>query len=147
MTLGEKITFERKKLSLTQDALAQKMGVSNQAVSKWESDLSCPDIMLLPLLADTFCITIDELFGREKEVEAEVKSEIYKETSDEDKVYIKDLPWEDDNTLHVVLYKGHKLIKDEKKNEFIRSLSVLSAGKSLGGVRSATTSDKVQALR
>ena len=65
MTLGEKITFERKKLSLTQDALAQKMGVSNQAVSKWESDLSCPDIMLLPLLADTFGIAIDELFGRE----------------------------------------------------------------------------------
>ena len=123
MKLSEKITYERKRLGLTQDALAQKMGVSNQAVSKWESDLSCPDIMLLPLLADVFGITVDELFGREakaKEVikEVEVPSEIYKETSEENKVYIKDLPWEDDNTLHLVLYKGHQLIKDEKKNEF-----------------------------
>ena len=110
MKLSEKITYERKRLGLTQDALAQKMGVSNQAVSKWESDLSCPDIMLLPLLADVFGITVDELFGREakaKEVikEVEVPSEIYKETSEENKVYIKDLPWEDDNTLHLVLYK------------------------------------------
>ena len=64
MTIGSKIAFYRKKLGITQDALAQKLNVSNQAVSKWESDQCCPDISLLPLLADIFGTTIDALFVR-----------------------------------------------------------------------------------
>ena len=49
MIIGSKIAFNRKKLGITQDALAQKLEVSNQAVSKWESDQCSPDISLLPL--------------------------------------------------------------------------------------------------
>ncbi len=60
-SLGKRIQSERKKLSLTQEQLAEKMGVSGQAVSKWESDISCPDITLIPLLADLFGMTSDEL--------------------------------------------------------------------------------------
>lgn len=67
MTLGNRIAFYRKKLNITQEALARQLGVTNQAVSKWESDQCCPDVMLLPKLAEIFSITMDELFGREPE--------------------------------------------------------------------------------
>ena len=65
MTLGNRIGQYRRKLGLTQEALAKQLEVTNQAVSKWESDQCCPDITLLPKLAEIFGITIDELFGRE----------------------------------------------------------------------------------
>ena len=64
MSFADIIVRYRKELGLTQEALAQKLGVTNQAVSKWESGQSCPDIALLPALADLFGITIDALFGR-----------------------------------------------------------------------------------
>ena len=63
-TIGKRIMENRKRLGLTQDALAEKLGVTAQAVSKWENDLSCPDIATLPKLADIFHISVDELLGR-----------------------------------------------------------------------------------
>lgn len=65
MTLGKKIAELRKDKGMTQDGLAELLGVSSQAVSKWENDISCPDIMLLPHLSDIFQVTIDELFSKE----------------------------------------------------------------------------------
>ena len=62
-TLGKRIMENRKRLGWTQDRLAEQMGVSAQAVSKWENDQSCPDISLLPKLAELFGITVDELLG------------------------------------------------------------------------------------
>lgn len=67
-TLGKRIVLHRKRLSLTQDKLAEALGVTAQAVSKWENDLSCPDITMLPRLADLFGITVDELLGVAKAV-------------------------------------------------------------------------------
>jgi len=64
-TLGVRISENRKRKGITQDQLAEHMGVSSQAVSKWENDLSCPDITLLPQLADYFNISIDELLRGE----------------------------------------------------------------------------------
>ena len=64
-TLGKRISANRKRINLTQDQLAEKLGVTAQAVSKWENDQSCPDITTLPLLADIFGISTDELLGRE----------------------------------------------------------------------------------
>ena len=63
-TLGKRIVENRKRLGLTQDALAEQLGVTAQAVSKWENDQSCPDITMLPKLAEIFGITTDELLGR-----------------------------------------------------------------------------------
>ena len=63
-TLGKRIMAHRKQLGLTQDKLAEMLGVTPQAVSKWENDQSCPDITALPQLADIFGITTDELLGR-----------------------------------------------------------------------------------
>ena len=67
LSLGKKISELRKEKGITQEELADKLGVSPQAVSKWEHDLSCPDIMSLPDIADIFGITIDELFGKTKQ--------------------------------------------------------------------------------
>ena len=63
LKLNDTICFYRKKQGLTQEDLAQRLGVTNQSVSKWESAQCCPDISLLPKLADIFEISIDELFG------------------------------------------------------------------------------------
>lgn len=63
MTLGKRILYHRKRLGMTQDQLAVQMGVTAQAVSKWEHDLSCPDVTTLPRLAELFGITTDELLG------------------------------------------------------------------------------------
>ena len=75
-TIGKRIMQNRKRLGLTQDALAEKLGVTAQAVSKWENDQSCPDITMLPRLAAIFGTTTDALLGVEEPVrEAEVITE------------------------------------------------------------------------
>lgn len=61
LTLGRRIQALRREQSLTQEALAEHMGVSPQAVSKWENDLSCPDIMSLPRLTQLLHTTVDTL--------------------------------------------------------------------------------------
>ena len=62
MELGKKIRALRFKASLTQEQLAEKLGVAPQSVSKWENAAAMPDITILPLLAETFGVSIDELF-------------------------------------------------------------------------------------
>ena len=63
MTIGNRIRKYRQQNHLTQDALAKQLSVSPQAVSKWEQNVSAPDISLLPGLARCFSITTDELLG------------------------------------------------------------------------------------
>lgn len=58
--LSSNICALRKQHSLTQEALADKLGLTFQAVSKWENGLSSPDIQLLPELADIFGVSLDE---------------------------------------------------------------------------------------
>ena len=60
-TMGMMIASKRKELGLTQMELAEKMGVTDKAVSKWERDLSYPDISSLPKLAEIFGMSVDEL--------------------------------------------------------------------------------------
>ena len=59
--LGEKIKSLRKQKNISQEVFANFLGVSFQAVSKWERNLSCPDIDSLPRLAEIFDISVDEL--------------------------------------------------------------------------------------
>lgn len=65
MTIGEKIKALRKEKHITQEALGNHLKVTYQAVSKWETNDTMPDITLLPQIADYFHISIDMLFGRE----------------------------------------------------------------------------------
>ena len=68
-TIGNRIAKFRKGKNMTQEDLANRLGVSSQAVSKWENDASCPDISLLPQLCEVLGITADELLtGKNNEV-------------------------------------------------------------------------------
>lgn len=60
-TLGEMISTLRKEQGMTQAELAKKMNITDKAVSKWERDLSCPDINSLPKLAEIFHLSVDDL--------------------------------------------------------------------------------------
>lgn len=61
-SIGKTIQCLRKAKGVTQEKMAQQIGVSFQAISKWENDITLPDIMLLPVIADYFGVSIDELF-------------------------------------------------------------------------------------
>lgn len=69
MSIGKNIAKYRKKLGLTQEELGMKLGVTNQAVSKWESGVSMPDVMLLPEIATTLGISLEDIYGIAKEPE------------------------------------------------------------------------------
>lgn len=112
--MGARILRRRKEKGLTQEALANKLGVSNQAVSKWEGDVCCPDLQLLPLLADTLELSLDELFGRESMAKAAQKAE-----ADSQILPIAaELPWEDDDAIHAVLFQGHRLLQPKQGSLF-----------------------------
>ncbi len=66
MTMGQRIALLRKRKGLTQDKLAELVGVTPQAVSKWENDSSCPDINIIPKLAEIFGVSTDVLLGTEE---------------------------------------------------------------------------------
>ena len=71
-TLGTMIAELRKQHGMTQLELAEKMGVTDKAVSKWERDLSCPDINSIPNLAEILGVSVEELMQVKKEAEAPV---------------------------------------------------------------------------
>ena len=66
-TLGVMIAELRKQHGMTQLELAEKMGVTDKAVSKWERDLSCPDINSIPNLAEILGVSVEELMQIKKE--------------------------------------------------------------------------------
>lgn len=68
MTLGETIRTLRKNAGLSQEALAEKLGVSRQAVSKWENDNGMPETEKLIAMAKLFDTSLDDLIGEEKSV-------------------------------------------------------------------------------
>jgi transcriptional regulator with XRE-family HTH domain len=80
-TLGMMISNLRKQRGMTQLDLAEKMNVTDKAVSKWERDISCPDINSIPKLAEIFNISVDELMQYKNNETADVKSKIEKVTS------------------------------------------------------------------
>ena len=127
---GQRIAALRKSKGMTQEALAQRLGITNQAVSKWESDQCCPDIMQLPALADIFEISMDTLFGREEPALPENPPQ-------EPVTVIGELPWEDNDDLHAVCFIGHQLVRYQdipslggKRERFSYSFSCLGFDKS-----------------
>ncbi len=65
MNIGKNIKALRREKGVTQEQLASHLGITYQAVSKWENNANTPDIAMLPDIADYFGVTIDFLFGRE----------------------------------------------------------------------------------
>ena len=68
MSIGKNIALLRRAKGLTQSELGDLLGVSNQAVSKWESEMSMPDVMLLPDIAKVFGVDLNDLYGTAKEM-------------------------------------------------------------------------------
>lgn len=98
--LHDTISHYRKQMNLTQEALAQKLGVTNQSVSKWESAQCYPDISLVPKLAEVFQISIDELFGKEPRFSG-----------------LKDIFSLRDDVIRVVVARGQEIVDMKKLNE------------------------------
>ena len=78
MKFGENIRHYRTKAGLTQEQLGEKVGVSSQAVSKWESDASLPDTALLPEIAKALTTTIDALFSYDQTNQESMLEHLYR---------------------------------------------------------------------
>lgn len=74
ITIGEKIKELRKRDGRKQEDLATALGVTNQAVSRWETEGSYPDMEMIPAIANYFGVTIDVLFGYENDREQKIDS-------------------------------------------------------------------------
>lgn len=81
-TFGQRFSRLRKQIGLTQEELAEKFGISGQAVSKWENDASMPDISILPELSDVLGVSINELLGKEENRTRLIPAEERKDTND-----------------------------------------------------------------
>lgn len=94
LTIGENIRSFRKKNDLTQEAFADRLGVTYQSVSRWENGTTYPDIELLPAISEALSVTVDELLGMpqaEKEKRAvetfdELRRECMKREYDADRI-------------------------------------------------------------
>ncbi len=89
MTIGEKFAEKRKAKGFTQDEVAEKLGVTPQAVSKWENNVSCPDITLLPQIAKLYNTTVDEILSPDEKFEPAVKFVEPKEQKSKDDMILK----------------------------------------------------------
>ena len=76
--LGENIRSLRVAKGLTQEQLGYELGVSAQAVSRWENGATYPDITMLPMIADYFNVTLDELIGRGRELNSNEREAFFK---------------------------------------------------------------------
>lgn len=101
-TLCNTISALRRASGMTQEQLAQRLGISYQAVSKWENGLSCPDVLLLPDIAEIFGVSLDRLFGVETAPSESAPVPLAP-------VQPGALPWPDDDNYYAVLYQGHRL--------------------------------------
>ncbi len=109
---GNRIAYYRRLNAMTQEELSLKLNVSSQAVSKWEQQLSSPDIMLLPVIAEIFDISIDELFGRKVNTEPVFS-------------LVENVPWDDDNKIRFAVFQGKKLF-NQSKNELSDGLNSIN---------------------
>lgn len=71
LNIGDTIRYLRKEKDITQDELADILGVSHQSVSRWESGICYPDMELLPVISEFFGVTLDKLLGINEHIEQE----------------------------------------------------------------------------
>ena len=103
IVLADNIQKFRKRIGMTQEELAKELGVTFQAVSKWENAKAAPDITFLPIMADIFGCYIDELFSRD------IKTESHYD-------HCAELPWYDDEITRYVVCKGKKILQVTEKS-------------------------------
>ncbi len=81
-TFGQRFTRLRKQRGMTQEELGERIGISGQAVSKWENDASMPDVGVLVDLSEILGVTLDELLGRETSLTGVIRAEERKSMDD-----------------------------------------------------------------
>ena len=140
MKISDKIKQMRKYAGLTQEQLAGRLGVSAQSVSKWENEISMPDITLLPLIAETFGISIDELFDitvdqkmNRIENRLEIKEELSQGEFDEYEAFLSDRLGTEDRhrvlSLLAHLY-NHRIEADSRRvSKYAREAIMLDPAK------------------
>lgn len=124
--LAGNIASLRRDAGMTQDALAAKLGITFQAVSKWENEISCPDIAMLPVLADIFGVSVDRLLGRESAgTKSSGTADSGTDATGADATGAKgaksapELPWDDDDTVRGMIFIGRRLMsKTENLSDF-----------------------------
>ena len=126
MELGKKIRQLRFKAGLTQEQLAEKLGIGPQSVSKWENAVAMPDISALPLLAEIFGVTIDDLFDLTKEqrlnrienrmdAEEELPADVFMEFESFLKAELNDEPNQKRATELIAYLYWHRMNAEAKK--------------------------------
>ena len=100
-TFGQRLSRLRKQSELTQSDIADRLGVTPQAVSKWENDQASPDIDILIRLSDIFSISVDELLGKQRPVAVVAEKKSEKEL--EKLVFRIEVKSEDGDTVNVNL--------------------------------------------
>lgn len=105
MSIGRNIAKFRKAKDLTQTEFGNLLGVSNQAVSKWEMEINMPDVMLLPEIAKALDITLNQLYDIPEDVS---KVEVVNLAPHYD--LVSNLPWEDDGVIRGVVFEGRKML-------------------------------------
>lgn len=113
MNFSEKLQILRKEKRLSQEGLAEKLNVSRQAVSKWESGQSFPELDKIIILSDIFSVTVDELVKDNIELKRNIedkKTEEKKNDSQEDKEYQRK-----EDTINNTYEEGHEKEKFYKK--------------------------------
>lgn len=113
MNFSKKLHILRKEKRLSQEGLAEKLNVSRQAVSKWESGQSFPELDKIIILSDIFSVTVDELVKDNIELKRNIedkKTEEKKNDSQEDKEYQRK-----EDTINNTYEEGHEKEKFYKK--------------------------------
>ena len=111
MTLEEQIKHYRKQAGLSQEKMAEKIGVSRQAITKWENGTGTPDIANLMAIADLFQISVDELLSNEKS-EKKQADYIYESRTEYDIDGKKnfDIKLGGAHTVNLKAYNGEKIV-------------------------------------
>lgn len=118
-TIAQNIAKLRKESGMTQDTLAGKLGVTYQAVSKWENAQACPDIALLPEIAEIFGVSLSSLLGEEDQNRPAEPS-------------APGIDWDDDGTFRLVFFKGKTPVKEkdftEEERKFQKKIELVWQG-------------------
>lgn len=132
--INEQIAFLRKQRGITQEELALALGVTNQSVSKWENDICCPDIQLLPKIADFFNVSVDALLGYKTPSENEdvilQLKEFFNSLSENGKT---DFAFRAVTALHALILSDYLVVSDNPVSGWDINIAMENAAKSEWG--------------
>ena len=130
--LGEKIKELRKRDGRKQEDLANVLGVTTQAVSRWESNVCYPDMNMIPAIANYFHVSIDSLFGYNNDRDKKIQ-----ELSEKVNRYFIDNGMEKNDSTHIIKLLRSGLEEFPGEPELLRLLAMSLGGTGTNGVRKA----------